>query len=1304
MVFNKFTHLARPSLTKTLTHGYAQSLVAATQSSAPFPRKNQSNKSGRPSTSHQYTAFSTFSATNPSSSKNAYVAAEQTSDHDGSIKLYSDAWQKFNHYGGETSQRKHLQPPRLVGKGSSRIQVEEQEKGDDETASKTEITKEGRTLDRAQSTSAVDDIKKADEDAERLAIATVDDAIATVIQQIQRSSDSLESVRTLEASDPDQVSSTPPRSITTASEEAFSLSTPPSDITAPTSAASEADERAHLEHLQKLHDAKAYSEIPPAFESLLALGIKPTIQAYNALLSSAIQISIGRHSLVPKALDIYSDLLRRKIAPNTTFYSTLMNILASRALDVARTTKALQERRGRHRGLSGNAEFLLASDAADYAIMREDDSMSNAISLFNNISSKQKDTPLSSQAYQLLILACVEYNEMTTLARAYSHLKSNKVTPSASIFPALISIFAAHGDLQSATERYNDYRSLAISDDAGEFSIIGRQDSEVYAALVRGYARCGKREASQRFFDKVIESFSTDSEERKAQKEHAKNIMSLRGQLEHFLETGDHARAWLMIDENTLSDNVIQKALSKICISTADSSNLDLATQAYERLAARSSVPELVDFAMLALSCRRHDLAACDKHWKNISGSSAPSRSWLQPSLSYAMTLVACGQVEQAAILLRKTFESVRANTQSSIADVSDQIDEILQIFAQSLKRSEVTSSLAVMDTLHAMVENGGLIFTVAEQLLASLGPDQISNLSWHHTVLILQVQAGLIGDFKPDFDLTHASRLDHLIELVTSSGSPFDQQTRELIDRAVEKLSESRPDVVEKWEGYKQGSVSSSAAAIPNASTQVMTADENHDPYAMSTDFKGSTIIIDELEDHRNSQGLKEALTRFRNIRRAGRHPRYIVYSKLIAAAAKEGRPNLTHDVLGMARKDIPYLAGYPIVQHGWVSILDAMVGACLTAGKRVLAEQFHQELLELGSAPSANTYGLYITTLKESTRTFDEASEAVNIFHRAVSEGVQPSSFLYNALIGKLGKARRIDDCLRYFQEMRTAGIRPTSVTYGTVVNALCRVSDERFAEELFDEMESMPNYKPRPAPYNSLMQYFLTTKRDSKKVLTYYQRMQSKRIEPTMHTYKLLIDTYATLEPVDLAAAEGILDTIRAKGMVPEAVHYASLIHARGCVLHDMVGAREMFDKALSSKEIQPQPCLYQALFESMVANHCVADTEEVLDSMSSHGVKMTPYIANTLIHGWATEKQIAKSKAIYESVGLEKREPSTYESMTRAFLTAEDRKGAMTTVQEMLSRGYPSAVSGKILDLVGHGVTRATGSTWSKHLVA
>jgi lipopolysaccharide biosynthesis regulator YciM len=105
--------------------------------------------------------------------------------------------------------------------------------------------------------------------------------------------------------------------------------------------------------------------------------------------------------------------------------------------------------------------------------------------------------------------------------------------------------------------------------------------------------------------------------------------------------------------------------------------------------------------------------------------------------------------------------------------------------------------------------------------------------------------------------------------------------------------------------------------------------------------------------------------------------------------------------------------------------------------------------------------------------------------------------------------------------------------------------------------------------------------------------------------------------------------------------------------------------------------------------MVANHQVAVSEPVLAHMRSNGVELTPYIANTLIHGWAAEKKIEKAQGIYDAVGREKREPSTYEAMTRAFLAVEQREQAKGVVGEMLTRGYPSAVVNKVLELLGGG---------------
>ena len=49
--------------------------------------------------------------------------------------------------------------------------------------------------------------------------------------------------------------------------------------------------------------------------------------------------------------------------------------------------------------------------------------------------------------------------------------------------------------------------------------------------------------------------------------------------------------------------------------------------------------------------------------------------------------------------------------------------------------------------------------------------------------------------------------------------------------------------------------------------------------------------------------------------------------------------------------------------------------------------------------------------------------------------------------------------------------------------------------------------------------------------------------------------------------------------------------------------------------------------------MVANHHITGTEPMLAEMRARRIEMTPYIANTLIHGWAADKNIAKAKEIY-----------------------------------------------------------------------
>lgn len=1169
-----YQNLARQGITKSFTHGYAQSVVAVTHPSS-YSNQHRSSFSRRPSRLGKLSSYQCQNAFHNASSANAVVqdtrADKAVNSHAG-LDAYFEAWNTQNAAGEEKEWTQFQFAKRIEWKQPAPA-VEEL--FSNSTRDNNAPTHSNIRIQRSHSTSRLDSLKEA------VNIAG-DDAIASEVDAAVNGE-----LKAYQDAAYQQPTSDTARISTPSLEETRSLTQTPesksqhSPATSATSISTTADlqSQSYAEHLAKLADSKRYAEVAAVFEAMLVAGIQPTSTAYNALLKAAIHFPGIEHvQIVPKALDVYSDMLRRKVAPDTEIYTTLFNLVATRSLEISAAKKLLEEKRIRYGGMEEKGKFMFASNELEFDILSEEDRLDLAIKLFNTSTSGRTGRWefYPAETYHQLISACAQAGRVPDMARLFEHMERGKVIPLAATFTNMIDAFAATGDLRSAVECYNEYKAYAVAHDNSKIELVDRLDSAVYAAVVKSYVKSERLEGAIKFYNRILEAYASEGTLR--------DVIVSRGFVQGFLDRRAFPEALTWAEG--LGSLTKASAMNKIAIAAADDGHTSIAASAF------SHVPEAFEdiaesaTALLAMSVRQGDVPNAARYWHILaSPTSMVTPALIEPTAMFAVALIGSGQVAEGLTTAEQMFARIKAVA----PEAKDEIDEGIHFVSHYMAKRGIIDPRSVVD------------------------PSPIYQ--------------------------THFTPAQHPAALVQPS------------------------------------------------------YENSFDPYASSTDFKGSALIIDELERGNGARGkvsrLNEALTRFRNIRRVGRHPRYIVYAKLISAAAREDRMNLVHDILGMARTDVPLLPEYAVVKYGWASILDAMVGACLTLGNRTLAGQYHQELLQMGSSPSANTFGLYITTLKDSAKTFDEATEAVKIFQRAKAEGVEPSSFLYNALIGKLGKARRIDDCLFYFAEMRAMNVKPTSVTYGTIVNALCRVSDEKFAEELFDEMEAMPNYKARPAPYNSLMQFFLTTKRDKSKVLAYYERMKSNGIQPTNHTYKLLVDAHATLEPVNMAAAEAVLDVIRSTGQKPEAVHYASLIHAKGCVLHDLPSARAVFDSVLSDPTIRPQACLYQALFEAMVANHCVNETESILEHMTSRNVAMTPYIANTLIHGWANEKNIEKAQSVFATVSHGDREPSTYEAMTRAYLAVEDRPSAQGVVQEMLSRGYPSAVSSKILELLGGG---------------
>ena len=187
MVFKPFTHLARPIFAKSFTHGYAQSVVAASQSSyasqttsfnafGPSQHKTRFGKAGTP---QLHNALSTAAAPAPSH-RRASVA--HAGPHvDGGLAAYYAAWQQ-GHAGDVEPEWKQFQFAKRIGwtasaeqlvAGEAEIGVVAEAEPTSETvvagsvdvveAPPEPVAPVRPVLGRSQSVNALDDIKKVEE-------------------------------------------------------------------------------------------------------------------------------------------------------------------------------------------------------------------------------------------------------------------------------------------------------------------------------------------------------------------------------------------------------------------------------------------------------------------------------------------------------------------------------------------------------------------------------------------------------------------------------------------------------------------------------------------------------------------------------------------------------------------------------------------------------------------------------------------------------------------------------------------------------------------------------------------------------------------------------------------------------------------------------------------------------------------------------------------------------------------------------------------------------------------------------------
>ncbi|KAJ6571894.1 hypothetical protein B0H19DRAFT_1131799 [Mycena capillaripes] len=469
--------------------------------------------------------------------------------------------------------------------------------------------------------------------------------------------------------------------------------------------------------------------------------------------------------------------------------------------------------------------------------------------------------------------------------------------------------------------------------------------------------------------------------------------------------------------------------------------------------------------------------------------------------------------------------------------------------------------------------------------------------------------------------------------------------------------------------------------------------------------------VLLRPAAPFSNNNPAEEAYTLFRaGLARGGRVPTPFVLGRLIQALGRAFEMDRVRDVYTVAQVLLRGLEDNKQAQSSaWFAIENSMIVALAHAGDLEAAHVHRVRILEMGGAPSADAYGALILYVKDTT---DDTSNAMALFQEAQVHRVPPNQYLYNNIISKLAKARKADYALELFEQMKATGwAKPSSITYGAVIGACARVGDVQSAENLFAEMMSAPNYRPRVPPFNTMMQLYTTTKPNRERALFFYNQLRAAKIAPTAYTYKLLMDAYGRIEPVDIGTMEQIWQALRDDPSVEiQGNHFATLLNAYGCVQRDLEKAIAVFNSIPGFPRAPPRDALvFEALVNTLVAHRRTDLMPEYVAMMQSEGVHMTAYIANFLIKGYADVGDMEQARMIFEGLvdppsGVAAvhnhaphepgtspvvdpmepvyREPSTWEVMVRAELGSGNRDNATALLERLQARCYPEAVYNRI----------------------
>ncbi|KAL0388114.1 UNVERIFIED_CONTAM: putative pentatricopeptide repeat-containing protein, mitochondrial [Sesamum radiatum] len=317
---------------------------------------------------------------------------------------------------------------------------------------------------------------------------------------------------------------------------------------------------------------------------------------------------------------------------------------------------------------------------------------------------------------------------------------------------------------------------------------------------------------------------------------------------------------------------------------------------------------------------------------------------------------------------------------------------------------------------------------------------------------------------------------------------------------------------------------------------------------------------------------------------------PDEVTVLTVINGLCKAGHTLTAYELLGLFEKTSfkPDVYSYSTVIDSLCK--DRMVDEAL---------QLLAKMIDKGISPDIVTYN----SMLQGLCNFGKWKDAKDLITQMVDHKVSLNVITFDgySLVGQIDKARKLLD------SMPGRGLKPSIISYNSLINGYCKKGKVEEAWRLFLEVPQK-GLDYNVVTYNTMLQGLFRAGRcvDGLKI---FKDMQAQQLIPDLVTYNTLLNGLCMNKRI--AEAFSFLHIMEEKGINPDITTYRVLIHGL-CKAGKLEIARNFFN-GLPSKGLQPNVSIHTTIIGSLCQKGLVDEAKSLLIEMEK--VVVHPIVRHT-----------------------------------------------------------------------------------------